>query len=185
MCGISGYISNPSLLKSNRIKNTLDLMKRRGPDANSFVIKNYNSKQLALLHTRLKIIDLDDRSNQPFVDENLTIVFNGEIYNYLEIKSKLKKKYKFTTKSDTEVLIKAFREYGEKCVDHFVGMWAFAIWDEKKKELFLSRDHFGEKPLYYFKSNSGFFFYSEIKFIKSLVKFSENKKLINSFISRL
>ena len=80
-------------------------MKRRGPDANSFVIKNYNSKQLALLHTRLKIIDLDDRSNQPFVDENLTIVFNGEIYNYLEIKSKLKKKYKFTTKSDTEVLI--------------------------------------------------------------------------------
>ena len=90
MC-ISGYISNPSLLKSNRIKNTLDLMKRRGPDANSFVIKNYNSKQLALLHTRLKIIDLDDRSNQPFVDENLTIVFNGEIYNYLEIKSKLKK----------------------------------------------------------------------------------------------
>ena len=87
MCGISGYISNPSLLKSNRIKNTLDLMKRRGPDANSFVIKNYNSKQLALLHTRLKIIDLDDRSNQPFVDENLMIVFNGEIYNYLEIKS--------------------------------------------------------------------------------------------------
>ena len=98
------------------------------------------------------------RANQPYYDENFIIVFNGEIYNYLEIKSKLENKnYKFKTNSDTEVLIKSFQEYGEKCVDHFIGMWAFAIWDIKKKQLFISRDPFGEKPLFYYLDKNGFF----------------------------
>ena len=116
-------------------------MKRRGPDWKNFYKNSYNTKKLALLHTRLNIIDLNDRANQPYYDEHFIAVFNGEIYNYLEIKTKLKEKnYQFNTNSDTEVLIKSFQEYGEKCVDYFIGMWAFAIWDlKKKKTLFISR----------------------------------------------
>ena len=171
MCGISGYISKTNLIADNGIERTLEMMKRRGPDSKNFFKKSYNSKQLALLHSRLNIIDLNVRANQPYYDENFIIVFNGEIYNYLEIKSKLENKnYKFKTNSDTEVLIKSFQEYGEKCVDHFIGMWAFAIWDIKKKQLFISRDPFGEKPLFYYLDKNGFFFGSEIKFIKSLCK---------------
>ena len=113
MCGISGYISKTNLIADNGVARTLELMKRRGPDSKNFYKNSYNTKQLALLHTRLNIIDLNDRANQPYYDEHFIVVFNGEIYNYLEIKTKLKKKnYKFTTNSDTEVLIKSFQEYG-------------------------------------------------------------------------
>lgn len=185
MCGISGYISTRDLIADDGISRTLKLMKRRGPDAKNFYKISENFKELALLHTRLNIIDLNDRANQPFYDEHYVTIFNGEIYNYLELRTELEKKnYKFKTSSDTEVLIKSFQEYGEKCVDHFVGMWAFAIWDNKKKKLFLSRDPFGEKPLYYFLNNKGFFFGSEIKFIKSLCKkeFEVNKNQINKNI---
>ena len=185
MCGISGYISKTSLIADSGIVRTLELMKRRGPDSKNFYKNLYSSKQLALLHTRLNIIDLNERANQPYYDKHFIVVFNGEIYNYLEIKTKLiKKNYKFNTNSDTEVLIKSFQEYGEKCVDHFIGMWAFAIWDIKKKQLFLSRDPFGEKPLYYFLNESGFFFGSEVKFIKSLCKkkFEINKNQIQKNI---
>lgn len=185
MCGISGYISKKNLIADNGIERTLEMMKRRGPDSKNFFEKSYNSKQLALLHSRLNIIDLNVRANQPYYDDNFIIVFNGEIYNYLEIKSKLENKnYKFKTNSDTEVLIKSFQEYGEKCVDHFIGMWAFAIWDIKKKQLFISRDPFGEKPLFYYLDENGFFFGSEIKFIKSLSKkkFKINKNQIQKNI---
>ena len=169
MCGISGYISKKSLVNSNAIEKTLNLMKRRGPDHRNYYKNIYQNKEVALLHSRLNIIDLKARSNQPFQDGNYILIFNGEIYNYIELKKDLiKKNYKFKTNSDTEVLIKSYIEYGEKCVDHFIGMWTFAIWDNKKKTLFLSRDPFGEKPLYYYLSSEGFFFGSEIKFIKSL-----------------
>ena len=137
MCGISGYISKTNLIADNGITHTLEMMKRRRPDSKNFYTNSYNSKQLALLHSRLNIIDLNERANQPYHDKDFIIVFNGEIYNYLEIKSKLENKnYKFKTNSDTEVLIKSFQEYGEKCVDHFIGMWAFTIWDIKKKTTF-------------------------------------------------
>ena len=135
MCGISGYISERQLVQKEAISNTIKLMKLRGPDANNYILKEYPTKQVALLHSRLNIIDLNDRSNQPFTEDNLTLIFNGEIYNFLEIKKKLEHKYNFRTKSDTEVLLRAFQEYGERCVDHFIGMWAFAIWDEKKKRI--------------------------------------------------
>ncbi|WP_440938013.1 asparagine synthase (glutamine-hydrolyzing) [Candidatus Pelagibacter sp.] len=181
MCGISGFISQKELIRENSIRDTLNLMKLRGPDNASFYEKDYQNKKLALLHSRLNIIDLNDRSNQPFIFENFKLIFNGEIYNYLELKKKLKKKYIFKTDSDTEVLARAYQEYGENCVNYFEGMWAFAIWDERKKELFLSRDPFGEKPLYYYFNSSGFFFGSEIKFIKSLCKknFTKNRELIS------
>ena len=182
MCGISGYISKRSH-KLDVIKKTLYLMKRRGPDFQNFKKFNENNKEIGLLHSRLNIIDLNKRANQPFCQDNFTIIFNGEIYNYLEIRKDLKKKnYKFNTTSDTEVLLKSYIEYGEKCVEKFTGMWAFAIWDNKKKKLFLSRDIFGEKPLYYHFSERGFFFGSEIKFIKSLnnKNFKINKDKIYS-----
>lgn len=185
MCGISGYISQKNLLYDNNIPNTLNLMKRRGPDSQGHYKNNYYNKEVVLLHSRLNIIDLNSHSNQPFYDKDFVLVFNGEIYNYLELRKNLERKnYKFKTNSDTEVLLKAFQEYGEKCVDYFIGMWAFAIWDIKKKKLFLSRDPFGEKPLYYFLNKDGFFFASEIKFIKSLCKkkFEINKEMINKNI---
>ena len=92
MCGISGYISKKSLVAENGIKHTLELMKWRGPDAKNFYQTSNGTKELALLHTRLNIIDLNERSNQPYFDEHFIMVFNGEIYNYLEIKKKLEKK---------------------------------------------------------------------------------------------
>ena len=186
MCGISGYLGKNYKKIEKNIFNTLQLMKRRGPDSQNFYNKNYLDKEILLLHSRLNIIDLNDRSNQPFMDDDLVLVFNGEIYNYLEIKKELiKKNYKFKTESDTEVLLKSYREYGDKCVDYFNGMWSFAIWDLKKKILFLSRDPFGEKPLYYYINNDGFYFASEIKFIESLtndkLEKNDNKIFQNLF----
>ena len=181
MCGISGYISSLKLVSNNALNNTLELMKRRGPDSLNFY-KNFEfKKEILLIHSRLNIIDLHQRSNQPFFYKDLILIFNGEIYNYIELRNSLKKRnYRFETNSDTEVLIKSYLEYGEKCVDHFIGMWAFAIWDVKKKKLFISRDPFGEKPLYFFLDNEGFFFGSEIKFIKSLcnINFSINNRMV-------
>ena len=180
MCGISGYISDKKLIKSDNFQSTLDLMKRRGPDANGSFLNNSLSKKVLLLHTRLNIIDLNERSNQPFEDNGLVLIFNGEIYNYVELRNKLKDKYNFKTNSDTEVLLKSYQEFGENCVNHFIGMWSFAIWDKKQKSLFLSRDPFGEKPLFYFHDSHGFFFGSEIKFIRSLCKtnFKKNYNLL-------
>ncbi len=168
MCGISGFISKKKLIRDNAIINTLRLMKNRGPDYYSTYNETVLDKNISLLHTRLKIIDIKDRSNQPFRYKNFILIFNGEIYNYVELREKLKKRFVFNTKSDTEVLLKSYLAYGKKCVDHLEGMWSFAIWDTKKKSLFLSRDPFGEKPLFFYYSKNGFFFGSEIKFIKSL-----------------
>ncbi len=179
MCGISGYYG-VRLVADHLLKNTLSVMKNRGPDYSHFVKKNNQDKNLYLLHSRLSIIDLDDRSNQPFSIGPYTIIFNGEIYNYKEIKKKLiEKNYKFRTQSDTEVLLYAFIEFEVKCLDLLEGMWSFAIWDDKKKKLLLARDRFGEKPLFYLKNTEGFYFGSEIKFIHSLLQsnilINENK----------
>jgi len=144
-------------------------MRRRGPDHQAFHVFQEKDRRVYLLHSRLSIIDLDPRAHQPFTIGDFTIIFNGEIYNYLEIRAALKKKgVVFQTTSDTEVLLQCYREYGEQCVEHFEGMWAFAICDRGKNKLFLSRDRFAEKPLYFMQTNDGFFFGSEIKFIKAL-----------------
>ena len=168
MCGIAGYIGNLDI-KSSDINKTLNLMKNRGPDSQDYCVEKFANKQLLLLHSRLEILDLKPRSNQPFKKEHLKLIFNGEIYNFKEIRNDLiKKGYKFFTKSDTEVLLNTYIEYEENCVNYFEGMWSFAIWDSKNKKLFLSRDRFGEKPLFFFRNEKGFFFGSEIKYIKSL-----------------
>jgi asparagine synthase (glutamine-hydrolysing) len=169
MCGISGFIGKEKISKGI-IGYSLNLMKNRGPDFQDYEeIKVNNSTNLYFLHSRLSILDLQKRSNQPFKKKHITLIFNGEIYNYKEKKKDLEELgYKFYTESDTEVLANAYLHYGEKCVNYFEGMWAFALWDDKIKKLLLSRDRFGEKPLFFYKNQKGIYFGSEIKFIKSL-----------------
>ena len=172
MCGIAGYLGKKKIPK-NIIKKTLSLMKNRGPDNQNFKLYKVFDLNLYLLHSRLNIIDINTRSNQPYVYEDYAIIFNGEIYNYLEIKNKLKKKgIKFTTTSDTEVLLKSYIYYGLEFLKHLEGMWSFVIFNKKSEKILVSRDRFGEKPLFYFKNKKEFYFGSEIKFIKSL----SNKK---------
>ncbi|HYF02552.1 MAG TPA: asparagine synthase (glutamine-hydrolyzing) [Patescibacteria group bacterium] len=168
MCGIAGYIGKKNI-GDDAITKTLSAMSRRGPDAQEHILFKNGENYVNLLHSRLSIIDLDERANQPFTIGNCTLVFNGEIYNYLELRELLKKQGEtFFTESDTEVLLKYYLYYGEKCVEYFEGMWAFAIWDARANSLFLSRDRFAEKPLYFFKTEDGFYFGSEVKFLKSL-----------------
>ncbi len=169
MCGIAGYIGKEEL-SDKQITNLSQLMKNRGPDSFNFVKLKSKDRFIYLFHSRLSIIDLNIRSNQPYFYNNITLIFNGEIYNYKELKKNLiLKGHKFKTLSDTEVLIKSYVEYGEKCVDKFEGMWSFAIWDANKNKLFISRDRFGEKPLFY-SENNNFIFGSQTSFIKVLNK---------------
>lgn len=169
MCGIAGYIGKYKIDKGV-IQDTLKSMHHRGPDAQGSWSLEMDSAYLCLLHSRLSIIDLDSRSNQPFKIGDYVIVLNGEIYNYLELREELlKENVVLKTSSDTEVLLHYYLKYGKDCVSHFEGMWAFAIWDARKHELFLSRDRFAEKPLYYIRNADGFYFASEIKSLQKLV----------------
>ena len=186
MCGIAGFFGNRKI-DNNIINETLVSMKNRGPDFSNFYKQEYiNGLSIYLLHSRLSIIDLKKRSNQPFVFGDYIIIFNGEIYNYIELKKKLlEKKIILKTNSDTEILLHYFILYGEKCVNYFDGMWSFAIFNKRTKKLFLSRDPFGEKPLYFYKSKYGFFFGSETKFIKRLSQkaFQINSAKLNQYLS--
>ncbi|MBK8628519.1 MAG: hypothetical protein IPN86_24100 [Saprospiraceae bacterium] len=153
------------------IKNMANATSHRGPDNTSFL--QFNDCYLA--HNRLSIIDLSSDGNQPMQSKNLSIVFNGEIYNYKEIRLELQEKgYKFNTKSDTEVILVAYREWGDLCVLKFVGMWAFAIYNSDTKNLFCSRDRFGIKPFYYIHEGNMFYFSSEVKALKKTKIFSNN-----------
>tara|TARA_E500000178_G_C17022371_1_gene756262 strand:+ start:1049 stop:2866 length:1818 start_codon:yes stop_codon:yes gene_type:complete len=185
MCGISGYFGSRTI-RNNKIAATLRLMKNRGPDNQSKFIRNKKGKNLYFLHSRLSIFDTKSRSNQPFVFKNLLMIFNGEIYNFLELKKELiKLNYTFKTSSDTEVLLKYYYHFKEKSFDKFEGMWALAIFDLKKNNLILSRDRFGEKPLYYIKDENGIYFGSETKFLRSIYskKIKINKQKCIDFLS--
>jgi len=171
MCGITGII-DPTLSREPGellLKKMLESIRHRGPDNSSCWI----DMPVLLGHNRLSIIDLSDEANQPMEFDDLIIVYNGEVYNYLEIKKELVKKgYRFRTKSDTEVVLAAYKEWGSECVKRFVGMWAFAIWDKARKELFCSRDRFGIKPFYYIHAGNKFYFGSEYKPLKLLPVFN-------------
>lgn len=169
MCGIAGRISN-SKLTSERISQTIDRMKRRGPDHQchrSFTAPN--GRSIDLFHSRLSIIDCDPRSNQPFQIGTRQIVFNGELYNYKEIRDDLRKVgFQPQTESDTEVLLAAIQHFGWEVLDRLEGMWAFAVYDSEDGSVTLCRDRFGEKPLYLYCSDDGFSFGSEVKLIQAM-----------------
>lgn len=164
MCGIAGLISINGK-PVNGIERCLQVMnhiqKHRGPDGEGIWIHEQN--QVGLAHMRLSIIDLSNAAGQPMTsDSGNWICFNGEIYNYLELRQEIGID-KFRTVSDTEVILKAYEKWGEDCVSHFRGMFAFAIWDESNQKLFCSRDRFGIKPFYYLVSDNVLYFASEMK----------------------
>src|SRR5204863_3481672 len=158
MCGIAGFYK--AKINQDQIDSLILRLKHRGPDAHQFYVKD----DIGLIHTRLSIIELSDLGSQPYKFDNLVLTYNGEIYNYAEVREKLKTEgYSFISNSDTEVLIKAFHCWREKCVHHFIGMFAFAVYDEQTDEMFLFRDRLGVKPLYYSYRNGSLFFASELK----------------------
>ena len=182
MCGITGFVSEEKNKKSI-IKKMSQRISHRGPDSEGFYIDD----DVALAHRRLSIIDLEG-GLQPLYneDKSVAVIFNGEIYNYAELKAELKKlKHKFATSSDTEVLVHGYEEWGSKLPSKLRGMFAFAIYDINKKTLFLARDNFGIKPLYYGLFNDVFMFGSEIKSFLEHPEFKKelNEELIGPYLS--
>jgi asparagine synthase (glutamine-hydrolysing) len=169
MCGIAGYWGSKPPTDAE-VAATLELMKLRGPDEQrAWRSAAAGDKHAVLLHSRLSIIDLDARSNQPFTIGNTTLVYNGEIYNYVELREQLiARGIELRTTSDTEVLLQYYRLYGEDCLKYFEGMWSFAIFDGDRQTVFLSRDRFAEKPLYLLRTAHGVYFGSQIKFLARL-----------------
>ena len=180
MCGINGIISK-SKNKEKEIKKMNDRIKHRGPESEG----TYIDDDIALGHRRLAIIDLAT-GDQPIYneDENLVIVFNGEIYNYKEIKKELKN-HTFKTNSDTETLIHGYEEWGKDLLNKLRGMFALAIYDKNKKELFIARDHFGIKPLYYYKNDKCILFSSEIKAFLDHPEFKKelNEEMLGAYLT--
>ena len=182
MCGIAGIIKKKNY-DFDKFK-IFKIMDTRGPDSKGHYKKQNKNYSINLFHSRLSIIDFKDRSNQPFSYKNLILIYNGEIYNFREIKGKLEKiGHKFKTKSDTEVLIKSYYEWGDECFKLFDGMWAVCIYDIKKNEIILSRDIFGEKPLYIFRNAETLVFGSEIKYLHCLEDNPAIKKINKQHIN--
>jgi len=180
MCGISGIINkNNTSVQFQELKKITDIVAHRGPDGEGFLIEN----NLGLGHRRLAILDLTHDGNQPMDFEKYSIVFNGEIYNYLELKVELQKLgYSFRTNSDTEVILVSYKCWGVDCVKRFNGMWAFSLYDRVNNILFCSRDRFGVKPFYYFESLNQFVFGSEIKQLISYSDLTVNKKVLLEYL---
>lgn len=183
MCGIAGFTgfsNNGSLAKMAN-----ERQKHRGPDNQSV----WEDDHIALAHQRLSIIDLSERSNQPMHKGELVIVFNGEIYNYQELAQLLKEQYSvhFNTSSDTEVVIELYRHFGAQALSKMIGMFAFAIYNKNTRELFIARDHFGIKPLFYTQTNNGFAFSSELKTLTGIPGFNKtlNPKALVSALNYL
>lgn len=181
MCGIAGIYSFNKPLVFEKIKTMTDVLAHRGPDGEGQWISPNN--RIGLGHRRLSIIDLSEYGKQPmhYLDR-YSITFNGEVYNYLELKETLLRQgYQFQSKTDTEVLLALYDLKKEECLNDLDGMFAFAIWDEKEQTLFCARDRFGEKPFFYHKNKEDFVFASEIKalFKVGVSKDVNNKRLIN------
>ena len=184
MCGIAGIVHFESDrgVEPETLRRMTRVLAHRGPDGEGL----YVAGNVGLGHRRLAIIDLST-GNQPMLskDQSLALVFNGEIYNYLELKEELKcLGHRFSTTSDTEVILCAYEEWGFECQKKFNGMWAFALWDARQKHLFLSRDRIGEKPLHFTLCDNSFLFGSEIKSLLAYgTKFDPAMHLLHVYLS--
>ena len=180
MCGIAGFTGKGD---DHVLKNMISAIRHRGPDARI----TFHDKDVSLAHARLSILDLRQEGNQPMFssDRQLSIVFNGEIYNYLQLKKELSAKYSFKTTTDTEVLLYLYKEYGVNMLDKINGMFVFALFDFEKKELFIAKDRMGKKPLYYTVTDTGFIFASELKAVleHSSVKKELNLEAVNQYLT--
>jgi|TARA_B110000977_G_scaffold201862_1_gene299470 asparagine synthase (glutamine-hydrolysing) len=181
MCGILAYISSKEI-DQNKILNIKNLMKCRGPDDQSYKKVFFGKKNLHLFHSRLSIQDLNKRSNQPYIFKDYILIFNGEIYNFKELKKNVNKK--FQTLSDTEVILYYYDLYKERCFNLFEGMWSIVIYDIKHAKIIASRDRFGEKPLFFFKKNEEIILASQVSYINQILQSNPkfNSKKINSFL---
>lgn len=183
MCGIAGIVyKNNTRNFLSTMNEMLALIRHRGPDGDGI----YEAVHVVLGHTRLAIIDLSSGGHQPMsYMERFIITFNGEIYNYVELQEELTELgYCFVSKSDTEVILAAYAEWGEACVTHLNGMFAFGIYDLVEKTLFLARDRVGEKPLYYYQNENEFYFFSEPKQVvtSGLVEAIPNEQAIREYL---
>ena len=186
MCGIAGLINNSNIDGANVVNSMLSSIEHRGRDSTDVRVIDQN---IVLGHTRLSILDTSSGGNQPYVYKSLNLSFNGEIYNFIELRKKLEfEGVTFTSGSDTEVLIKLLYYKGISALDMVQGMYAFALYDQKEKKLYLARDFFGEKPLYYVVLDNGtIIFASEIKsiFVSGLIKKKWNTDKVHQFLSLL
>lgn len=184
MCGIAGIVSGKGFADADSVNRAIDTVHHRGPECNRVWCSTNGMATLG--HCRLSIIDLSERSRQPFsYQDRYAITYNGEIYNYLEIKSELLKKgFSFSTDSDTEVLVAAYAAWGKDCLQRFDGAFAFAIWDDVEQELFAARDRFGEKPFFFSVEEGQLFFASEIKALWKLGIVKEvNDAMLYNFLT--
>jgi asparagine synthase (glutamine-hydrolysing) len=182
MCGICGIINfSKQKVEEQNLLSMMQKMKHRGPDDEG----SYVNSNIGLGHVRLSIIDLSVGGHQPMLDEteNFVLSYNGEIYNYIELRAELKQKgHSFRTSSDSEVLLKAYIEWGEQCLDRLNGMFAFAIFNKSERSVFLARDRYGIKPFYYYKDNERLLFASELPAILSVIKSKAKNSAIANFL---
>lgn len=171
MCGILGQINHSVSVQEKLFKEMLNTLEKRGPDQSGIFFDD----KIALGQRRLSIIDLSEAGRQPMFNEDgsIAVILNGEIYNYQTVQNKLKNNHQWKSKSDTEVLIHGYEEFGQKIMEEIEGMFAFAIYDRKNQIITLARDHFGKKPLYYYLDEEIFCFASELK---AIIKNPEIKK---------
>lgn len=167
MCGIAGFFDGLSIMSIGDLSTITDQLYHRGPDSSGLFFREIEEfGNLGLGHRRLSILDLSESGNQPMEYDGLSLVFNGEIYNFREIRLQLELEgYSFMSNTDTEVVLKAFHHWGLNCAQHFIGMFAFAIFDSTKNKLYLCRDRFGVKPLFYLEDGRSIIFASELKSI--------------------
>ena len=185
MCGIAGQfnlLGGP--VDRDLIRRMSELLVHRGPDGDGIHIDG----SIGLAHRRLAIIDLSDEGRQPMTneDETLWLVFNGEIYNYRELMEELiSYGHRFWSRTDSEVILHAYEEWGRDCLQRFNGMWAFALWDSQKEELFCARDRLGVKPFYYARTGDSFLFASEIKALRAHPEIGRhpNDEMVSAFLA--
>ena len=183
MCGIAGIFGMKDMrVAAKTVQRMTDSIAHRGPDDQGTYADDY----VALGHARLSIIDISTAGHQPMKssDGSLEIIYNGEFYNYIDVRKKISD-YRFNTKTDTEVILAAYHKWGKDCVKHINGMFAIALWDKSKKELFIARDRLGIKPLYYYKSNGQLLFASEIRSLldSGLVPKKINRNVISEYFT--